>query len=417
MPSSYDNELGVELQAAGENLNTWGQPKLNNALKRLVKGVAGFIEKPLTGNVTLTSSNSSTDANDFEARHAAIKFTGSGAFIVTVPSSPKAYVIWNACTGELTVTTGVGDEAKVAPGEKCSVQCDGVNVFKIRVVDYGAEPVSTSAKPISANHLVNKSYVDGLAFAQTDLPGQGPGTNGSFVKSDGATASWSAIEVGDVEGAAPLASPRFTGGAVVQDLTVEGGLSISSNISVGGDLTILGNIDFQGGESLFPKYLSGGEVVSVGALDLNLIGIFKEYIVSIRNASGSISGSMRGVFSFDGGISYKQDTGDYIYQYYWQENGGFVSGGAAQSVAMILADNVATSSGGMDLSLRVLTAIGQESRVISDWSQMTPGSTSGCKSGRNTSVTNGKSYGRATHLRLIVNSGTLTCGYSIYGIA
>ena len=42
MPSSY-TDLGFELQAAGENTNTWGAPRLNAALSRINYAIAGYI--------------------------------------------------------------------------------------------------------------------------------------------------------------------------------------------------------------------------------------------------------------------------------------------------------------------------------------------------------------------------------------
>ena len=41
MPSSYSASLRLELQAAGENLNTWGAPRLNNVIARMDKAIAG----------------------------------------------------------------------------------------------------------------------------------------------------------------------------------------------------------------------------------------------------------------------------------------------------------------------------------------------------------------------------------------
>ena len=35
MPSSPSSRIRAELQASGENLNTWGAPKLNEVVKRL----------------------------------------------------------------------------------------------------------------------------------------------------------------------------------------------------------------------------------------------------------------------------------------------------------------------------------------------------------------------------------------------
>jgi hypothetical protein len=103
MPSSFTQRLRLELQAAGENLNTWGAPKLNNVISRLDFAVAGWTTIALTGNYTLSASN-----GDDEARSAMLKFTGAGAYTVTIPSVSKGYDVWNATIGDLTITTGAG---------------------------------------------------------------------------------------------------------------------------------------------------------------------------------------------------------------------------------------------------------------------------------------------------------------------
>lgn len=123
MPSSYSARLRLELQAAGENLTTWGAPKLNNVISRIDFSIAGWTTIALTSDYTLTASNS-----DDEARSAMLKFTGSGSYAVTIPSVSKAYHIWNASTGITTITTGAGDTVSIDPGAILWVICDGSNV-------------------------------------------------------------------------------------------------------------------------------------------------------------------------------------------------------------------------------------------------------------------------------------------------
>jgi microcystin-dependent protein len=152
MPSSYTASLRFELQAQGENPNTWGQPKLNNLFTRLDFAIAGMFTKALTGDYTLTSSNSADD----EARAAMLKFTGAGAgpFTITIPSVPKEYKVWNACTSaSVVITTGAGATVTIQPTEIAEIICDGSNVkatgydgrtekqyLDQRVVEFGAIP-------------------------------------------------------------------------------------------------------------------------------------------------------------------------------------------------------------------------------------------------------------------------------------
>lgn len=123
MPSSWSPSVRFELQFTGENINLWGD-KLNAVLGHADYSIAGWLAKPLTGDVALTTAN----AGDDEARAAMIKFTGAGPFVVTIPSVSKSYLIWNACSAAVTITTGAGSTVVIDPGDIIVVACDGANV-------------------------------------------------------------------------------------------------------------------------------------------------------------------------------------------------------------------------------------------------------------------------------------------------
>lgn len=177
MPSSWSPSLRFELQFTGENINLWGD-KLNAVLGHADYAVAGFLTKPLTTSVALTTAN----AGDDEARAAMIKFTGAGPFTVTLPSVSKAYLIWNACAAALTLTTGAGATVSIDPGDIVQVVCDGANV---KTPGYGGVSI--------------KDYVAQTAWSYNagNLPAQ-TGNAGKFVKTDGTNASWQAISTADL---------------------------------------------------------------------------------------------------------------------------------------------------------------------------------------------------------------------------
>lgn len=194
MPSSFTPRLRLELQAAGENLNTWGAPKLNNVISRLDVSVAGWTTIPLTGNYVLNASN-----GDDEARSAMLKFTGAGPFAVTIPSVNKRYDIYNALAGGLTVTTGAGTSASLAAGEVASVICDSANVYKVKTTDFGASRLSGLLDPVGDQDAATKAYVDGAAFMANAgvLPGQ-PGNSGKFLITNGSVAAWATPAVAQI---------------------------------------------------------------------------------------------------------------------------------------------------------------------------------------------------------------------------
>lgn len=199
MPSTFTPRLRLEMQAAGENLNTWGAPKLNNVIARLDAAIAGWTVLALTGDYALATSN-----GDDEARSAMLKFTGAGPFTVTIPSVSKRYDVWNACAAAVTLTSGAGAVAIIQPGEKVSVACDGVGVHRLQPTDFGGQRVTNLAAPTANQDAATKKYVDDTAFAASagNLPGQA-GNAGKVLTTDGTVASW----------APPLPSQSGHGGA------------------------------------------------------------------------------------------------------------------------------------------------------------------------------------------------------------
>ena len=182
MPSSYSASLRLELQAAGENLNTWGAPRLNNVIARMDKAIAGRAVVPLTGAAyALTTSNTADD----EARAAMLEFTGTGA-TVTLPSVSKTYIVQNSCaSGAVVLTTGAGGMVTVDPGDIIQVTCDGTNV---ETLGFSVGGIALSLKDYIASVVVGGG---------TSLPSV-VGQSGKFLTNNGTTPLWRAPVVGDL---------------------------------------------------------------------------------------------------------------------------------------------------------------------------------------------------------------------------
>ncbi|MDP1616780.1 hypothetical protein [Phenylobacterium sp.] len=170
MPSTYTPSLRLEMQAAGENLNTWGAPRLNAVIDRLDQAVAGRSAIALNGDHVLTSAN----AGDDEARRAMLDFSGTGPAVVTLPATSKIYLVRNAASGPVTLTTGAGAVATIDSQDVTLVACDGANVF-----------------PLGVGGLTLKAYVEAVAWSYNAgaLPGQA-GNAGKVVFTDGEAAGW-----------------------------------------------------------------------------------------------------------------------------------------------------------------------------------------------------------------------------------
>lgn len=194
MPSSYTTSLRFELQFTGENVNLWGD-KLNAALSRADTSIAGWLTKALTGPYTLSTANGAPD----EARSAMLKFTGTGAFTVTIPAVSKRYDVWNACTGDLTLTNGSASVV-VKPGEVVSLVTDGgANFSRVQGTDFGGARIANVGAPTISSDAVTKQYADNLAFTANAgvLPGQG-GNAGKVLTTNGTVAGWASVTTASV---------------------------------------------------------------------------------------------------------------------------------------------------------------------------------------------------------------------------
>jgi hypothetical protein len=215
MPSSWSLSLRFELQYTGENVNLWGD-KLDTVLQHADYSIAGWLTKALTTDYTLTTAN----AGDDEARAAMLKFTGTGAFTVTIPSVSKAYHVWNACTGSLTLTTGAGGTVTLRAGEVCTLISDGSSVYRVQPTEFGSQRLTGLADPTGAQDAATKAYADALAFAS--FAGTFPvmsGNAGKVILTDGATAFWHQMVTADILGFAAGTSGVRTGTATDTALT------------------------------------------------------------------------------------------------------------------------------------------------------------------------------------------------------
>lgn len=188
MPSTASPSILAEIQAAGENLNTWGDTRLNTALTMIEAAGHGLTSHTLTANKSLTYTNfTKTDGTDYVQK---IASASDGAYTLTLGGYERSYLIWNASNFDQVIAcSGGGASVLVYAGEVIEVYCDGVNVARTELRRINGN-LSLSTAPTQNDHAVPKQYADGLALAQSDLPGQTAGTKFATVISDGSAASW-----------------------------------------------------------------------------------------------------------------------------------------------------------------------------------------------------------------------------------
>jgi len=127
MASTFSN-LGLNLQATGENSGTWGA-LTNVNLQEIDNAIAGVVTITLTGNTTLafTSNATSTTFTDEAGRNKTIILSGSlsaTTVTVSVPNIEKDYVIINNSGGTAIISSGGSTTVTVKTGSKNYVIVD-----------------------------------------------------------------------------------------------------------------------------------------------------------------------------------------------------------------------------------------------------------------------------------------------------
>jgi len=128
MPSTFSN-LGLTIQATGENSGTWGD-LTNVNLQRIDNAIAGVITVTITGNTTLafSTNSASTTFTDEAGRNKVIVLSGSlsaTTVTVTVPNIEKDYVIVNNSGGTATISAGGSTTVSIGTGSKSYLFVDG----------------------------------------------------------------------------------------------------------------------------------------------------------------------------------------------------------------------------------------------------------------------------------------------------
>ena len=183
MASTFSN-LGLELQATGENANTWGD-KTNTNLS--------MIDERLSEIHTITSTSTSqtisapTDGTSGQTtRYATLKYTGSASSAITVTLPASVKIVYNVINGtgqtitfQNSTTTTV---ATIPNGENSIIHSDGsANVYKIGgTSNFETDiTVKTSDGGLLTLQTSDTSVTDGdvLGALQFQAPDEGSGTD------------------------------------------------------------------------------------------------------------------------------------------------------------------------------------------------------------------------------------------------
>lgn len=168
MPPYTSPILRLRLSALGEDLNSWGDPNLNNALKLIEEAVFGPLTLAITGDRVLTADN--YVSNEYRrGQHVLVPGAGlAAAFTITVPPVVYVYRFNNRTGFNATIKTASGASAVVRPGMASVVFCDGTDC---RVADPTLDQIKTAVGPVNLGGYEIQNA--GSATSDTGVPNRG----------------------------------------------------------------------------------------------------------------------------------------------------------------------------------------------------------------------------------------------------
>jgi hypothetical protein len=132
MASTYTSRINLELQADGENPNSWGDILNNNVIQLVDDAVAAYTSVTLSStDYTLTTNDGSTD----QARSAMLEIVGtvSSDSNLIIPGVSKFYIVKDRSVRQndaaIKIKTAAGSGFTVAASATRVVICDSVSVY------------------------------------------------------------------------------------------------------------------------------------------------------------------------------------------------------------------------------------------------------------------------------------------------
>ena len=266
MPSSYSQNLGMELIATGEKGGVWGNVT-NHNLEWLDDSIDGYVDIILgSDKYTITTS---PGADVPEGRKKVLRFTGSLGQDCTVTIAPasaqKLYFVINNTKGvgndpnpatwkALIFTQGSGPPYRLEPGCANIISCDGrgANATVIGVLkNLSLESLRVDG-PITLNGAVTATS---LSVTSNASVGGTLNVTGASTLTGNVTMSGTCSVTGALTGSTATLSGRLDVGT---DAKINGGIHVVGGATFSSLITAAGNIALTvGGDALYDMWYRG----------------------------------------------------------------------------------------------------------------------------------------------------------------
>ena len=125
MPSTYTNNLGIELPADGELDGSWGDV-VNDNMSILDRAINGSVVLSLSGTTsTLTTSNGTLSDGQYKALILGGSPSGTHTVTIAPNDAQKIYFVYNLSGQSVVFTQGSGTNVTIANGDTGIIYSDG----------------------------------------------------------------------------------------------------------------------------------------------------------------------------------------------------------------------------------------------------------------------------------------------------
>lgn len=152
MPSTFSQNLRIELIGAGEQSGVWNVSTNRNLGTLIEQAISGVTNLNVTSaDITLTALNGVTD----QARSAVLNITGTPGTTrtVTIPNVSKTYTVKNRSDATVNLKTASGSPFAIPTLSEAYVYCDSNNVITGRVITDGANAFNANTAPLNDTAL------------------------------------------------------------------------------------------------------------------------------------------------------------------------------------------------------------------------------------------------------------------------